>query len=220
MARTYVPGRSRWTGATGWLMVASALGAIVCALTPLSRYPPLTAALSLAGASAFFACCWVVASYRARTGPLDEPWTPRRRRGDRVLPWIFAFGVPFAVAAALMVLFAGFNTPAHPEEGVAEDAATGHLRLMVDLFVLFFVAPFLVIAGSIAKMLFMDESDLRDLRRFRPGVHLPALAVLLVGLVLLLPVALGFQVHGYSRLPALLASLTPVVALAWVARKS
>ncbi|MFE4262472.1 hypothetical protein [Streptomyces sp. NPDC056883] len=294
MGDTYEPGRSRWTGITGWLMVGTALGALLCALTPVSPYPPLTAELCFAGASTVFACCWVVASYRARIGPLDKPQTlPRRRRGEDSLPWIFAFGMPFAVAAALMVLFTGssktgkeierldrtgyaqhrvtivrlagdpvhtppsedsdgwYNTdlvvrvpfdagpreialkayhtsrspepgmrvhayfaPAHPEEGVTGESFRSS-ALLLEGFVLVFAVPILIGAGALTKA-FMAPYHLEGLRRFRPGVHLPALAILLCGLVLLLPVALEFQVHGYNRLPAFLASFTPALALAWV----
>ncbi|MER5761469.1 hypothetical protein [Streptomyces sp. NPDC002082] len=105
MRNTYEPGHSRWTGITGWLTVGCTLAAILCALLSVSSYPPLTAELCLAGASAVFACCWVAASYRAgRIGPLDKPRPlPGSRPSDRVLSWLFAFGVPFAVAAAWMV---------------------------------------------------------------------------------------------------------------------
>ncbi|MFF3216369.1 hypothetical protein ACFYYB_37850 [Streptomyces sp. NPDC002886] len=296
----YEPGHSRWTGITGWLMVASAICAIVCALTPLgSSYPPLTAELVFAAASAVFACCWVVASYRARTGPLDKPPAPSGYRpGDHVLPWVFAIGMPLSVAGALMVLCTGssengkrierleragydsrtveivrlagdpvrtppsedsdgwydtdlvvrvpfdsgdrevllkrydtirspepgmrveaYFAPAHPEEGVAEYTSMGGARFVITLFVLCFAVPLFAFACGIAKE-HMDHHDLRHLRRFRPGVHLPALAILLGGLVLLLPVALEFEVYGYDRLPAFLASLTPALALTWVVKRS
>ncbi|MFI5766340.1 hypothetical protein ACIA8F_36080 [Streptomyces sp. NPDC051563] len=294
----YEPGRSTWTGITGWLMVASAAAAIVCALTPVSPYPPLTAELALAAASAVFACCWVLASYRVRVGPLDRPPAPvGYRTGDHVLPWVFAIGIPLAVAGALMVLCTGssedgkrierleragyggrtaeivrlagepvrtppsedsdgwydtdlvvrvpfdsgdrevllkryettrspepgmrvkaYFAPAHPEEGVAEHADMGRARFIVTLLGLCIAAPLAAIACGIAKAC-MDHRHLRRLRRFRPGTHLPALAILLCGLVLLLPVALEFQVHGYNRLPAFLASPTPVLALVWVVKR-
>ncbi|MCP3760426.1 hypothetical protein [Streptomyces sp. TBY4] len=299
MGNTYEPGRSRWTGITGWLMVASAIGAVLCALTPVSAYPPLTAELVLAGASAVFAACWVVASYRARTGPLDKPSPPTgSRTGDHVLSWIFALGMPLAVAGALMVLCTGssedgkrierleragydnrtveiarlagdpvrtppsedsdgwydtdlvlrvpfdsgdrevllkgyettrspepgmrveaYFAPAHPEEGVAEYTDMGRARVVIILFALCFAVPLFGGAAAIAKS-HMDPSDMEYLRRFRPGVHLPALAILLFGLVLLLPAALEFEVYGYNRLPAFLASLTPVLALTWVVKRS
>ncbi|MET9854189.1 hypothetical protein ABZY57_14745 [Streptomyces sp. NPDC006450] len=298
MKDVYEPGRSRWTGITGWLMVASAIGAIACALTPVSPYPPLTAELAFAGASAVFACCWVVASYRARVGWLDKPSPPAGpERGARVLPWIFAIGVPLAVAGALVVLCTGsseygkrierleragydertveivrlngepvrtppsedsdgwyetdlvvrvpfesgprdvvlerydttrfpepgmrvdaYFAPAHPEEGVAEYTDMGQAWFLVGGFVMVFAVPFFGIACAVTKS-YMDVSDLRYLRRFRPGLHLPALAILLCGLLLLLPVALEFEVDGYNRLPAFLAGLTPVLALTWVVNR-
>ncbi|MCP3760427.1 hypothetical protein [Streptomyces sp. TBY4] len=297
MGNTYEPGRSKWTGITGWLMVGSASAAIGCALTPVSPYPPLTAELVFAGASAVFAACWVVASYRARTGPLDKPPPPAGyRAGDERLAYLFAIGVPFAVAAALVVLCTGssangkeierldrvgyaerkveivrlagepaftppredvhgwYNTdlvvraafdsgpreallkgfetsrspepgmrvtahfaPAHPEEGVAERPFMTRAWLG-DPIAAFFGLLIFGGAAAITKS-FMDPSDMENLRRFRPGTHLPALAILLCGLVLLLPVSLEFPVAGFHRLSALLASLTPVLALTWVVRR-
>ncbi|WP_327306152.1 hypothetical protein OG730_23880 [Streptomyces sp. NBC_01298] len=293
----YEPGRSRWTGITGWLMVASAAAAIGCSLTPVSPYPPLTAELAFAGASALFACGWVVASCRARIGPLDKPSPPAGyRRGDGQLAYLFAIGVPFAVAAALVVLFTGSSAdgkeierleragydsgkveivrlagepvhtpptedshgsydtdlvvrvpfdsgprdvalkgyttsrfpepgmrvaahfaPAHPEEGVAEHPAMTRAWLGSPIAA-FFGLLWSGVAAAITKS-FMDPSDMKNLRRFRPGTHLPALAILLCGLVLLLPVALEFQVSGYNRLPAFLASLTPLLALTWLVKR-
>ncbi|MFB6523923.1 hypothetical protein [Streptomyces sp. NPDC056401] len=299
MGNTYEPGHSRWTGVTGWLTVGCALAAILCALLSVSPYPPLTAELCFAGASAVFACCWVVASYRARVGPLDKPRPlPGSRPTDRVLSWLFAFGVPFAVAAAWMVGITGssaegmererlqrigyeqreveivrpvgdpvysppgddtagfwtadllvrvpfttgprelvlegyttsrrpaqgmdvdaFYAPGHPEEGAAEHWSLDLGLAMVYVFAAIFVLPFLIGAGAYIKSE-MYSSLVEDLRRFRPVLHLPVLGILLCGLALLLPVALEFEVGGYNRLPAFLAGLTPLLALAWAARES
>ncbi|MFE4637156.1 hypothetical protein ACFRJ1_27770 [Streptomyces sp. NPDC056773] len=298
MGNTYEPGHSRWTGVTGWLTVGCALAAILCALLSVSAYPPLTAELCFAGASAVFAGCWVVASYRARVGPLDKPRPlPGRRPTDRVLNWLFAFGVPFAVAAAWMVgatgssadgmerdrlerigyerreveivrpvgdpsytpgnegpgswtadllvrvpfttgprelVLEGYTSSQRPAQGMRVDAyyAPGHpeegaseyweleLGLAFGYFMAaIFVLPFLIGAGAWIKSETFDF-QMESLRRFRPVLHLPVLGILLCGLVLLLPVALEFEVSGYDRLPAFLAGLTPLLALAWVVREN
>lgn len=112
-----------------------------------------------------------------------------------------------------------YFAPAHPEEGVAEYTDMGRAWFLVGGFVLVFAVPAFGLACAIAKS-YMEVSDLRHLRHFRPGLHLPALAILLCGLALLLPVALECEVDGYNRLPAFLASLTPVLALTWVVRRS
>ncbi|WP_225798987.1 hypothetical protein [Streptomyces sp. NK15101] len=65
----------------------------------------------------------------------------------------------------------------------------------------------------------MDTDDLHRLRRFEPGVHLPALGILLAGLVLLLPMALEFQVAGLDRPLALLAVPAPALALTWLVKR-
>ncbi|MFF0477875.1 hypothetical protein [Streptomyces sp. NPDC004284] len=78
--------------------------------------------------------------------------------------------------------------------------------------------PWTLIAGGILSGS-MDDNEVHGLRRFEPDVHLPALGILLVGLALLLPVALGFEVAGHDRLPALLASLTPALAFTWLVKR-
>lgn len=191
----YEPGRSRWTGITGWLMVASAIGALACAVTPVSPYPPLTAELAFAAASAVFACCWVVASYRARVGPLDKPSPPAGyRRRDQVLPWIFAIGVPLAVAGALVVLCTGSS-----KEGREID------RL---------------------ERIGYDSRKVEIVRLVGEPVHTPPTddthGSYDTDLVVRVPFDAGPRevvLDGYNRLPAFLASLTPVPALAWVVRR-
>ncbi|MFC9298341.1 hypothetical protein ACFTWH_16670 [Streptomyces sp. NPDC057011] len=295
MRDTYGPGRSRWTTTTGWLMVASALGALACSLIGWSPYPPLTVEVALAGASAFFAGCWVVASYRARLGPVGKP--PARRRTSRVLRWVFAFAVPFATAAAIIVTVTGssedgrrtelyeqagwdhheveivrldgepdytppsddsaghyttdvivrvpyaggpqelaleaaytkgapepgvhvdaYYAPGHPELGVGTEPAHDRGVLLVFGILAITLGPWFIIGGALIKSE-TEPEDLDRLRRFHPATHLPALAILLTGLVLLLPVALEFEVAGFDRLPAALAVPTPALALTWVAKR-
>lgn len=110
-----------------------------------------------------------------------------------------------------------YYAPRDPEAPVAENAERDRPGWFFTLTLIVWVWPFLLIAGSIAKS-YMDEDDLHRLRRFRPRVHLPALGILLTGLVLLLPAALEFDVAGLHQLPALLGSLTPILALTWVVR--
>ncbi|MFE5732440.1 hypothetical protein ACFQ7A_16230 [Streptomyces sp. NPDC056528] len=52
--------------------------------------------------------------------------------------------------------------------------------------------------------------------RFTPSVHLPAFGFLLLGLLLLLPTALGREVGGLAGLAAFLSCVTPGAALAWI----
>ncbi|MER5884946.1 hypothetical protein ABT160_14055 [Streptomyces sp. NPDC001941] len=98
------PGRSRWTTASGWTMVLSAAGAVVGSLVGISSYPPLTGELALAGLSAVSAVVWVCTSWRARAGdnPFADPYE-ETRRPSRPLTYLFALGIPFSCAAALLL---------------------------------------------------------------------------------------------------------------------
>ncbi|MFG3194110.1 hypothetical protein [Streptomyces omiyaensis] len=109
--------------------------------------------------------------------------------------------------------------PGAPDGPVTEHDQVEEGALFLNFGLAVWVWPWVVIAGVIMKSQ-MEPSDLRRLRRFRPAVHLPALGILLTGLVLLLPMALGFSVAGYDQLPAFLASFTPALALTWVVRAS
>ncbi|MFF9428021.1 hypothetical protein [Streptomyces sp. NPDC014746] len=60
----------------------------------------------------------------------------------------------------------------------------------------------------------------RGAGRFTPSVHLPALGILLLGLLLLLPTALGWEAGGLTRPAAFLSCVTPGAALAWIWRSS
>ncbi len=105
--------------------------------------------------------------------------------------------------------------PRDPGTPVTENGERDRTGRFVSLFVLVFVSPFLLVA-AIGMKSQMDKDDLHELRRFSPVVHLPALGLLLTGLVLLLPMALEFQLAGRDQLYALLASPTPILALIWV----
>lgn len=199
MGRTYEPGRSRWTTATGWLMVTSALAAIGCALADFPPVAPLSAELALAGAAVFFAGCWAVASHLARLGPLEKRPAAGPGEPSRVLPWGYAAG--------------------HPELGVGTESPTDRTPLWLLIVFAVAVVPWFIVPIFIIKSQ-TDPERLHALRRFRPGVHLPALAILLTGVVLLLPTALEFEVAGFHRLPAAVAALTPALAMRSAVRRS
>ncbi|MFI8325300.1 hypothetical protein [Streptomyces sp. NPDC085529] len=295
----YTSGGSAATRGFGWGMVVSAVGAVGCSVAGVSAYPPLVPEVALAGVSALCAVGWVVASYRVRgKGHLDAP--PRKARPDsRVLPYLFAFGVPVSTVAAFLLLFTpsaergrweermeaagygrytvpvvrlagkpeyvpegqdndpyylsdvvvrvpfrdgarevtveGYSTaPEPPAPGtelevyyapgasdgpVSEHDRVGGERTFLTWTSAIFVWPWVIIAGCCMKS-YMEVSDLARMRRFRPVVHLPALGILLAGVVLLLPVALEFPVAGYDRLPAFLGAFAPALALTWAAKAS
>ncbi|MEU0403775.1 hypothetical protein ABZ318_26800 [Streptomyces sp. NPDC006197] len=295
----YTPGRSAATTITGWGMVLGATAAVGASLWGVSPYPPLVPELVLAGVAVLFAVGWVVASYRAAgrdDDPYDKPYR-ETRSPNPALPYLFAFGIPFAAVTAFLTVFTGssdygreterleragydeyavtvvrladepefhegdqdhdpyyltdltlripyedgprevtvpamytryeppvpgtevdvYFAPRDPEAPVAENAERYGSRGIVMFAAAVWGGPWVLIAGGIMKSQ-MDEDDLHKLRRFRPRVHLPALGILLAGVVLLLPMALEFQVSGFDRLPAFLAAFTPPLALTWVAR--
>ncbi|RKT06162.1 hypothetical protein BX286_4200 [Streptomyces sp. 3211.6] len=303
MKRTYEHARTGWTTTTGWLMLASALGAVVCSLAGVSPYPPLTVEIALAGASTAFAVCWAVASYLAGRRPpkvslTKAPPTPAPRRQGRVLRYLLSFGVPFATAAALVVAATGssedgkrterleragydlhraeivrltgepdhtaatddrdgyyetdvvlrvpyddgprevpvkavytkdapapgsavdvYFAPAHPEVGVGTRSVFRRSAPLLTVGLCALLGPWLIIAGASVKSE-LSRAALRRLRRFEPATHLPALAILLLGVLALLPVALETEVAGFSRLWTVLAVPAPVLALLWVARRA
>ncbi|MFD4376053.1 hypothetical protein [Streptomyces sp. NPDC058486] len=132
-----------------------------------------------------------------------------------VVEQMFSRPEPLAPGAEVEVYYA----PGSPGEPVTEDDRIDGMGMFYSFALAIWVWPWLIIAGAIMKG-YMETSDLHRLRRFSPGIHLPALGVLFTGLVLLLPMALGFQVASFDQLPALLASFTPVLALTWVVRAS
>ncbi|MEU6882163.1 hypothetical protein [Streptomyces sp. NPDC046712] len=105
-----------------------------------------------------------------------------------------------------------------PDSPVLEDGrrwgtgAIGTRMLIITLFPVIF-------AGAILTGALKYEMP-RDVRRFTPSVHLPALGILLLGLLLLLPTALGWEAGGLARPAAFLSCVTPGAALAWVWRSS
>ncbi|MER5201794.1 hypothetical protein [Streptomyces sp. NPDC002825] len=107
--------------------------------------------------------------------------------------------------------------PRDPEVPVVENGLRDKWWLFSVVFAVW-GGPWTLIAGGILSGT-TDAAGLHRLRRFEPGVHLPALDILLVGLALLLPVTVGFEVAGYDRLPALFACLTPGLAFTWLAKR-
>ncbi|MFE5795464.1 hypothetical protein ACFQ8C_23210 [Streptomyces sp. NPDC056503] len=105
-----------------------------------------------------------------------------------------------------------------PDSPVLEDGrrwGTGVIGSRMLLITLFPV----VFAGSILTGTLGHEMR-GAVRRFTPSVHLPALGVLLLGLLLLLPTALGWGAGGWARPAAFLSCAAPGVALAWVWRSA
>ncbi|MGW5777286.1 hypothetical protein [Streptomyces sp. NPDC003863] len=110
-----------------------------------------------------------------------------------------------------------YFAPRDPEVPVVENGQRDTRWFFLIPFAIW-GGPWTLIAGGILSGS-IDTDDVHRLRRFEPEVHLPALGVLLLGLVLLLPVALGFEVAGHDRLPALLAALTPALAFTWLVKR-
>ncbi|RSS35566.1 hypothetical protein EF912_36090 [Streptomyces sp. WAC07061] len=300
MGDTHGPGRTRCTSTTGWLMVGSAVAAVLCAIVGVSPYPPLVVETGLAGASAFFAACWVAASLHARRVPPGADLRkrpPGRRPRGRLLRIVLAFGVPVATFAALVLCFtesgeegrrverlerAGYDrhearivrlagepvhhpatddgdayystdvvlsvpyddgprdvpvtgvstverpgpgttaevffAPGHPEVGVGTSPArTGGGLIAVVFFIA--LGPWPFVAGAAIRS-YMEPEAVEKMRRFDAGTHLPALGILLLGVLALLPVALDVPVAGFTRLWALLALPAPALALTWAARRA
>ncbi|MEU9719885.1 hypothetical protein [Streptomyces sp. NPDC047976] len=305
MGNTYEPGRTRWTGTAGWLMVGSAAAAVLCALAGVSPYPPLALEACLAGASALFAACWVAASLHARRVPrkvdlrkADPRRRPPERPRGRLLRIVLAFGIPIATFAAFVVCFTGsgeegrrserleragydrhearivrltgqpvhrpatddndesyttdvvlsvpyeggprdvavegvttgkypepgttakvYFAPAHPEVGVGTWPARPYGSEWITLFLAIVLCPWPFVAGAAIKS-YIEPRALERMRRFDPGTHLPALGLLLLGVLALLPLALEVPVAGFTRLWAPLALPAPALALTWMARRA
>ncbi|MGW9452958.1 hypothetical protein [Streptomyces sp. NPDC055632] len=103
-----------------------------------------------------------------------------------------------------------------PDSSVLEDGrrwgtgVIGSRMLLITLFPVIFAGAFL--AGTLSYEMPCEA------RRFTPSVHLPALGILLLGLLLLLPTALGWEAGGLARPAAFLSCVTPGAALAWIWR--
>ncbi|MGA5065620.1 hypothetical protein ACPB9E_18035 [Streptomyces exfoliatus] len=94
-------------------------------------------------------------------------------------------------------------------DGRRQRPGLANLNFYLILGLVLIVPPAAILKGSL-------EWDMTPrVRRFRPVVHLPALGILVLGLLLLLPTALGWESAGPA---AFLSCVTPGAALAWVWR--
>ncbi|MFZ3498402.1 hypothetical protein ACODT5_35120 [Streptomyces sp. 5.8] len=140
-----------------------------------------------------------------------------------------AFQVPYDSGEVRELVLRSFKTIGPPEPGMKVDLyyARAHPDIEVQtgppglgsLVVMLYImvgVPALVFAARALKA--ADAHFVHTLRRFRARVHLPAFGILLVGIVLLLPVALESRADGFARGAAALAALTPWLALRQVRR--
>ncbi|MEU9852237.1 hypothetical protein [Streptomyces sp. NPDC047974] len=132
------------------------------------------------------------------------------------VPGMYTRHDPPKAGASIDVFYAPGD--ARPDSPVLEDGrrwGTGVLGTRLLLFTLFPV----VFAGAILTGVLKHEMT-GGVRRFTPSAHLPALGILLLGLLLLLPTALGLDPAGLARPAAFLSCVTPGAALAWLWRHS
>ncbi|MER7947621.1 hypothetical protein ABTY59_09570 [Streptomyces sp. NPDC096079] len=112
-----------------------------------------------------------------------------------------------------------YFAPRDPGTPVVENGRRSTVRLFLVAFLGLWIWPLILVAGFTLKAMAEAEAVHR-LRRFEAGVHLPALGILLTGLLLLLPKALDFQVAGHDQAFALASCLAPALALTWVVKRS
>lgn len=112
-----------------------------------------------------------------------------------------------------------YFAPAHPEVGVGIRAARPYGNVWITVFLALVLAPWPFVAGAAIKS-YIEPRALEKMRRFDAGTHLPALGLLLLGVLALLPLALEVPVAGFTRLWAPLALPAPALALAWMARRA
>lgn len=105
-----------------------------------------------------------------------------------------------------------------PDSPVLEDGRRWDTGVIGTRLLIFTLFPVLAAGGILTGMLSYEMP--REARRFTPSVHLPALGILFLGLLLLLPTALGWEAGGVARPAAFLSCVTPGAALAWFWRSS
>ncbi|MFF8601360.1 hypothetical protein ACF065_22960 [Streptomyces sp. NPDC015232] len=105
-----------------------------------------------------------------------------------------------------------------PDSPVLEDGRRWGTGVIGTRLILLTFLP-VVFAGALLTGLLRHDMP-RGMRRFTPPVHLPALGIGLLGLLLLLPTALGWNAGGLAHPAAFLSCVTPGAALAWVWRGS
>ncbi|MFF9193678.1 hypothetical protein ACF09L_00595 [Streptomyces sp. NPDC014779] len=105
-----------------------------------------------------------------------------------------------------------------PDSPVLEDGRRWGTGVIGTRLILVTFMP-VFFAGALLTGLLRHDMP-RGMRRFAAPVHLPALGIALLGLLLLLPTALGWDAGGLTRPAAFLSCVTPGAALAWVWRRS
>jgi hypothetical protein len=107
---------------------------------------------------------------------------------------------------------------ARPDSPVLEDGRRWGTGVIGSR--MFLITAFPVLFAGIVLTGALSYEMPGRVRRFTPSVHLPALGILLLGLLLLLPTALGWEAGGLARPAAFLSCVTPGAALAWIWRSS
>ncbi|MDX2293969.1 MULTISPECIES: hypothetical protein [Streptomyces] len=106
-----------------------------------------------------------------------------------------------------------------PDSPVLEDGRRWGVGVIGTRLLIVTLMP-VVFAGALLTGVLRYEMP-RGIRRFSPAVHLPALGILLLGLLLLLPTVLGWDVTSVPvRVAAFLSCVTPGAALAWAWRSA
>ncbi|MFI7005375.1 hypothetical protein [Streptomyces sp. NPDC050145] len=105
-----------------------------------------------------------------------------------------------------------------PDSPVLEDGRRWGTGVIGTRLLILTLIPVLF-AGAFLTSVLSHEMP-RAARRYAPAVHLPALGVLSLGLLLLLPTALGWTTGTAAHTAAFLSCVTPGAALAWVWRSS
>ncbi|MFB7512698.1 hypothetical protein [Streptomyces sp. NPDC056144] len=104
-----------------------------------------------------------------------------------------------------------------PDSPVLEDGRRWGTGVIGTRLLLITLLP-AIFAGSILTGSLSYALPRTTARRFTPDVHLPVLGILLLGLLLLLPTALGWDAGGLAQPAAFLACAVPGSALAWAWR--
>lgn len=105
-----------------------------------------------------------------------------------------------------------------PDSPVLEDGRRWGTGVIGTRLLILTIFPVLF-AGSLLTGVLSHELP-GAARRYRPSVHLPAFGILVLGLLLLLPTALGWGTGTATHTAAFLACVTPGAALAWVCRSA
>ncbi|MFD3518721.1 hypothetical protein [Streptomyces sp. NPDC058657] len=132
------------------------------------------------------------------------------------LPAMFTRFEPPTAGMTIGVYFAPGDP--RPDSPVSEDGRRPRLGALGSLIALY-ASAVLGVMAPVPLHHYLTEDLSARARRFSPARHLPALGILLLGLLLALPTALGLEASGHARLLAFLACLCPGGAMAWVWRR-